>query len=74
MREADREMPGHVVSIVEPGAGFVTCHSDAGFGSRAGQVRGEVKIQQFVSDWASVGGVGRSRGANIDDLRGSCTI
>ena len=74
MREADREMPEHVVRIVEASAGFVTCHSDVAFGSRVGQVRGEVKIQQLVSEWASVGGVGRSSGANIDDLKGSCTI
>ena len=48
-------MSGHVVSIIGVGAGFATCHSDAKFRSVAGQVRGEVNIQQLVSKEASVG-------------------
>ena len=39
-----REMPGPVVGIVRVGAMFAACHSDAGLGGRAGQVRGKVKI------------------------------
>ena len=59
LREAGREMSEHVVSIVGVGAGFTTCHSDAGFGSRAREVRGKIKILQLVSEWVSVGDVGR---------------
>ena len=42
--ETGRKVSGHVVGIVRVGARFAACHSDAGFGSRAGQVRGEVMI------------------------------
>ena len=43
-------MPGHIVSIVRIGAGFATGHSDAGLSSRAGQLRGDVKIRHLVSE------------------------
>ena len=51
-------MSGHVVSIVGIGARFSAYPSDAGFGNRAGQGRGEVKVQKLVSERASVGRVG----------------
>ena len=35
LRKAGREVPWHIVGIVRVGAGFVTRHSDAGFGNRA---------------------------------------
>ena len=34
-------------NIVEVGARFAKCHSDAGFDCRTRQIRGEVKIQQL---------------------------
>ena len=42
--EAGREVLGHIVGIVTVGARFAACHSDAGFCSKAGQVRGKVQI------------------------------
>ena len=45
LREANREISRHVISVVGVDARFATCYSVAGFGSRAGQVRGEIKIQ-----------------------------
>ena len=36
--EAGRKVSGHVVRIVRIGAGFASCHCDAGFSSRDGQV------------------------------------
>ena len=35
---AGREMPMYVISIVRVGARLATCHSDAGFGSRARKI------------------------------------
>ena len=35
LREVGRKMPQYIVGIVRVGARFATCHSDAGFGSRA---------------------------------------
>ena len=67
-------MSRHVFSIVGVGAGFATCPNDAEFGGRARQVQGGVKIQQLVSEWASVGGVGRSRGTNSHDFEELCPI
>ena len=37
-------MPRYVVGIVRVGVRFATCHSDAGFGSSAGKIGGEVKV------------------------------
>ena len=44
LREAGREMSRYVVGIVRVGAMFATCHSDAGFGSRAEKILGKVKV------------------------------
>ena len=44
LREAGRKMSRDVVGIVRVGARFATCHSDAWFGSRAGNIGGEVKV------------------------------
>ena len=44
LREAGREMSRCVVGIVRVGARFATCHNDAGFGSRAGMIGGEVEV------------------------------
>ena len=60
LREAGREMSEHSVSIVGVGAGFATCHAvTRGLTAGPGQVRGEIKILQLVSEWVSVGDVGR---------------
>ena len=45
LSEAGQEVSVHVVGIVRVSARFGVCHSDVGLGSRAGQVRGKVKIQ-----------------------------
>ena len=59
MREAGREMSGHVVSVVRDVAGHAPSYSYAGVCTRTGQIRGNVEIQQLVSDWASITGVSR---------------
>ena len=74
MGEAGRGLSGHVVDIVRVSARFAACHSDAGFGSGAGQVRGKVKIQKLVPEGTSVGLVVRRRGANSDDFEGACPV
>ena len=38
MRKAGREVSRYVVGIVRVGARLATCHSDAGFGSRARKI------------------------------------
>ena len=67
-------MSGDAVSIASVGARFATCHSDAEFSSRAGQVQGGVKVQQLVSERAPFGRVGRWRGANSDGFERFWTI
>ena len=59
MREAGREMSGHVVSVVRDVAGHAPSYSYAGVCTMTGQIQGNVEIQQLVSDWASITGVSR---------------
>lgn len=47
LRNADRKMQWHAVSIVRVGAWFTTCYNNAKFGSRARQARWEIEVQQL---------------------------
>ena len=59
MREAGREMSGHVVSVIRDVAGYAPSYSYAGVCTKTGQIQGNVEIQQLVSDWASITSVSR---------------
>ena len=67
-------MARYVVGIVRIGTRFATCYSDAGFGSRARKIRGEVEVQQLVSQGTAIGGVSRGGGTCGNYLEGSSPI
>ena len=55
-------MPRHIVGVLRIDTGRTTGHSDAEFGSMARKICREIKVQQFISEWVAVRGVGGRKG------------
>ena len=67
-------MSRYVVGIVRVGTRLATCYSDAGFGSRARKILGEVEVQQLVFQGTAIGGVCRGGGTSGNYLEGSSPV